>query len=130
MEKIVKTQSEWKQQLTDEVYRITRENGTERAFTGVFHDCQEEGVYVCACCELPLFDSTNKFDSGTGWPSYTKPQNAENITTKEDQSFFMMRTEVLCTRCDAHLGHLFTDGPLPEGTRYCINSASLNFKKS
>ena len=128
MEKVVKSDAEWMTLLTPEEFRVTRKKGTERAFTGALWDSKKDGIYTCVCCGLPLFDSTSKYESGTGWPSFFQPVQKENIALKSDRSFFMTRTEVLCNRCDAHLGHVFEDGPKPTGLRYCMNSAALRLE--
>lgn len=129
-DKLIKSDEEWKQQLTAEQFRIARQQGTEPAFTGAYYQHKETGTYHCICCGAPLFSSEAKYDSGSGWPSYTAPANSQAITEHRDFSHGMARVEVRCAKCDAHLGHVFDDGPQPAGLRYCINSAVLDFKQS
>lgn len=127
MTKIVKSDEEWKAQLSNEAYHVAREHGTERAFSGEYAAFKQDGIYRCVCCDAPLFDSSAKFDSGTGWPSFDRPISAEALEEKQDISHGMIRVEVLCAACDAHLGHVFPDGPKTTGLRYCINSVCLTF---
>lgn len=128
MEKIVKTEAEWRAQLSPEAYHVLREAGTERAFAGAYNANKADGIYACGACALPLFDSDDKYDSGSGWPSFTRPIDPAAVEDKSDVSHGMVRTESLCARCDSHLGHVFPDGPPPTGQRYCMNSLSLDFR--
>jgi peptide-methionine (R)-S-oxide reductase len=130
MTKIVKTKKHWQELLTPQEFSVAREHATEPPFSGKYYDFKEDGIYRCVCCDAPLFSSKSKFDSKTGWPSYFEPINKECITQISDSSFGMQRIEVLCSKCDAHLGHLFPDGPEPTGLRYCINSVCLKFEKA
>ena len=127
MPRVVKSDEEWRAQLTEEQYQVARGKGTERPFCGTLLDNKKNGVYSCVCCGLPLFSSNTKFNSGTGWPSFFSPVAEENVIEHDDNAYGMVRTEILCARCDAHLGHVFTDGPRPTGLRYCVNSESLDF---
>ena len=127
-ERIERSQAEWKQSLSPEQFQVARCGGTERAFTGAYWNNKKTGLYHCICCDAPLFSSAAKFDSGTGWPSFWDGASPDAITAKEDRSHGMVRVEINCSRCDAHLGHIFSDGPAPTGQRYCVNSASLDFK--
>ncbi len=128
MERIEKSEREWREQLTADQYRVCRQKGTEPPFTGLYNDCKDAGVYRCVCCGAGLFDAAHKFDSGTGWPSFYQPISDETVATEEDDSFGMRRVEVTCRACGAHLGHVFPDGPRPTGLRYCINSVALNLE--
>ena len=128
-EKVIKTPEQWAEILDEETFYVTREKGTERPFSGKYTDCEKTGQYQCVCCGEPLFDSTSKFDAGCGWPSFSQPMDKEVIEEHRDVSHYMVRTEVVCHRCDAHLGHVFEDGPAPTGLRYCINSVSLTLKE-
>jgi peptide-methionine (R)-S-oxide reductase len=129
MERIKKTEEEWRRELTPEQYHVTREKGTERPFSGEYENTKDAGTYVCVACGNPLFSSETKYDSGSGWPSFYQPLSKESVATESDNRHFMERTEVLCSRCDAHLGHVFDDGPQPTGQRYCMNSVALKLEK-
>jgi peptide-methionine (R)-S-oxide reductase len=128
IDKVVKTDAEWRAQLTPEQYKVARQHGTERAFSGIYADHHEDGVYTCVGCGTPMFDSATKFESGTGWPSFWQPADPALVEAKTDRSFFMTRTEVHCSNCGGHLGHVFPDGPKPTGERYCMNGAAMDFK--